>query len=229
MTNSQSFLQQLENVIKQNNMLNHPFYQTWTMGKLSREALREYAKQYYHFVQAFPTFLSATHANTPQLSVRQELLENLIEEERGEGNHPGLWIKFTESLGVDAREAASAPMLPETQEAINSLRSITRDGSYLEGVSALYAYESQIPEVAKVKIEGLKKFYDINDATALSFFTVHQEADIYHSAGERKILSDHAVTENDQQAVLNAADRSSKAMLRLLDGVYREYVQPSLN
>src|ERR1043166_3474509 len=64
------FIAQLDATIKQNQMLDHPFYQAWNMGKLSREALREYAKQYYHFVQAFPTLLSATHANTPHLSVK---------------------------------------------------------------------------------------------------------------------------------------------------------------
>ncbi|MBI1807511.1 MAG: CADD family putative folate metabolism protein [Ignavibacteria bacterium] len=229
MNNSTSFLHQLDEVIKQNAMLNHLFYQTWTMGKLSREALREYAKQYYHFVQAFPTFLSATHANTPQLSVRQELLENLIEEERGEGNHPGLWMKFAESLGVNATDAAASAMLPETEEAIEALRALTRNGTYLEGVAALYAYESQIPEVARVKIEGLKNFYDVTDETALSFFIVHQEADIYHSAGERNILERHATTSEDRHACLDAAERSSRAMLRLLDGVYRAYVQPSMN
>ena len=229
MINNISFLNSLDTVIAENKMLDHPFYQTWTMGKLSREALREYAKQYYHFVQAFPTLLSATHANTPHLSVRQELLENLIEEERGDGNHPGLWIKFAESLGVSATEAASTSLLPETEEAIASLRAITRDGSYLEGVSALYAYESQIPEVAKVKIDGLKTFYDINDATALSFFTVHQEADVYQSAVERNILANHELDDRQQKECVEAARNASRAMLRLLDGVQRAYVQPSLN
>jgi pyrroloquinoline-quinone synthase len=199
------------------------------MGKLTREALVEYAKQYYHFVQAFPTLVSATHANTPHLAVRQELLENLIEEERGAGNHPGLWVKFAQSLGVSEDEAARTELLPETREAIDALRAITRDGSYLEGVAALYAYESQIPEVARVKIDGLKQFYGINDATALSFFTVHQEADIYHSAGEKNILKDHAVSDAQRAACLSAAEASSRAMLKLLDGVQRAYVQPSMN
>lgn len=227
--NAPSFRQQLDAVIEQHKMLDHPFYQTWNMGKLSREALVEYSKQYYHFVQAFPTLLSATHANTPLLSVRQELLENLIEEERGEGNHPGLWMKFAASLGVTEQDASSAELLPETREAIDALRSITRDRSYLEGVSALYAYESQIPEVARVKIDGLKQYYGVTDATALSFFTVHQEADVYHSAGERDILTQYAVTADQQNACLAAAKDASNAMLRLLDGVYRAYVQPSLN
>lgn len=227
--NNDSFLQALDKVIAENRMLNHPFYQTWTMGKLSREALREYAKQYYHFVQAFPTFLSATHANTPHLSIRQELLENLIEEERGEANHPGLWMKFAATLGVTEDQAMATVLLPESKEAIASLRSLTRDGSYLEGVAALYAYESQIPEVAKAKIDGLKKFYGIDDAAALSFFTVHQVADVYHSAGERNILASRAVAATQRMKCIEAARNASRAMLRLLDGVHRAYVKPSLN
>lgn len=221
--NTTKFLNRLDEEIDQNKMLNHPFYQTWSMGKLSREALREYAKQYYHFVQAFPTFLSATHANTPKLAVRQELLENLIEEERGEGNHPGLWLRFADALNVSESEASTTALLPETREAIDTLRSITRNRSYLAGVSALYAYESQIPEVAKVKADGLKKFYGITDDRSLSFFTVHQEADVYHSAGERKILTENVSSENEEEC-LNAARDASRAMLRLLDGVYRAYV-----
>lgn len=224
-----SFLRQVDQIIKEHQMLDHPFYQAWNMGKLSREALREYAKQYYHFVQAFPTYLSATHANTPDLSIRQELLENLIEEERGEGNHPGLWMNFAGALGVSRTEAAASPLLPETRQALDTLRSLTRDRSYLEGVTALYAYESQIPEVAKVKIDGLRKFYDVTDERGLSFFTVHQEADVYHSAGERKILEEHATSEEQQRRCCDAARTSARAMLTLLDGVYRAYVQPSLN
>lgn len=229
MKNTHNFLHRLDEIIEQNSMLKHPFYQTWSMGKLSREALREYAKQYYHFVQAFPTFLSATHANTPQLSVRQDLLENLIEEERGDGNHPGLWMCFAEALSVTEEQARATELLPETSESIDMFRSITRDRSYLEGVAALYAYESQIPEVAKVKIDGLRKFYGITDERALSFFTVHEKADVYHSRSERSILAEHAVSTNEQRVCLDSARDASRAMLRLLDGVYRVYVQQSMN
>lgn len=224
-----TFLEQLDAVIERNKMLDHPFYQTWSMGKLSRKALREYAKQYYHFVQAFPTFLSATHSNTPQLSIRQELLENLIEEERGEANHPSLWMRFAEALGVTEEEACMTELLPETQDAINTFRSITRYRPYLAGVAALYAYESQIPEVAKVKIDGLKKFYAITDERALSFFIVHEEADVYHSGAERRILAERATNTEVQKECLVAAEDASLAMLCLLDGVYRVYVQPRMN
>ena len=224
-----NFIEQLNNIVKQYRMLDHPFYQEWNMGRLTHGSLREYAKQYYHFVQAFPTLVSATHANTPHLSVRQELLENLIEEERGDENHPGLWMRFGEALGVSEREAAKTEPLPETKTAIACLKSITRDRSFIEGVAALYAYESQIPEVARVKIDGLRKSYGVTDDRSLSFFTVHEEADVHHSGAERNILEQWAKTDREKQACLNAARDASWAMLTLLDGVYRAYVAPALN
>ncbi|HLX12170.1 MAG TPA: CADD family putative folate metabolism protein, partial [Bacteroidota bacterium] len=223
MDTNKEFIGRLDVVIKENALLNHPFYRQWNMGTLSKEALREYAKQYNHFVKIFPTLVSATHSNTPHLAVRQELLENLIEEERGEGNHPGLWLKFAEALGISADEAEATPAYPETADAIRMMREKTNEGTYLEGVAALYAYESQIPEVSKVKIDGLKKYYSVNTEDGLSFFTVHEQADVYHSAGERNILADYAKTNEEQQACLEAAKVSSQAMLRLLDGVYNRH------
>lgn len=218
------FLLELDRIIEQNRILDHPFYRAWSMGTLSREALRQYARQYYHFVQAFPTFLSATHSNTPELGVRQELLENLIEEERGDGNHPGLWLRFAEALGISEQEVRTTPPLPETRDAIDTFRSITRNQPYFAGVAALYAYESQIPEVARIKIEGLKKFYGMTDDKSLSFFTVHQEADVHHSTGERMILARHVFDDGDRAQCLAAARDASRAMLGLLDGVYQAYV-----
>jgi pyrroloquinoline-quinone synthase len=227
MTDADFFLDELDSAIHDNKMLHHPFYQAWSTGTLSREALCGYAKQYYHFVQAFPTFLSATHSNTPQLELRQVLLENLMEEERGTENHPDLWMRFSDSLGVSRHAAATADLLPETKEALATFRSLTRDGSSLEGVAALYAYESQIPEVAGVKIDGLKRFYGISDPGVLSFFTVHQDADVFHSLSERRILAENAVKPVQRQACIDAGRRSAKALLRLLDGVDRVYVRPT--
>ncbi len=84
------------------NLLNHPFYQGWTAGKLPLQRLHTYAVQYYHHVAAFPRYLSAIHTGC-EIVTRQALLENLIEEERGAENHPELWLRFAETLGI-ARE-----------------------------------------------------------------------------------------------------------------------------
>lgn len=138
----------LEKRIQERHLLGHPLYQAWSVGGLSQASLQEYAKQYYHHVEAFPTYVSAVHTNCPQLPVRQQLLENLIEEERGADNHPELWLRFAEALGVLRDEVLGTPPFPETRRLIESFRSLTREHSYLAGMTALFAYEAQIPEVA---------------------------------------------------------------------------------
>ena len=123
---------------------------------------------------------------------RQLLLENLNDEEKGEENHPELWMRFAEGLGLGRAEVEAAELLPETKASVATIKSLTEDPDCLSGIAALYAYESQIPEVAGTKREGLKAFYGIDDARTVSFFTVHEQADLVHRRLERDILREKA-------------------------------------
>ena len=89
-------------------LLTHPFYLAWTRGELSRAALTDYARQYYHHVAAFPTYLSAVHAKCDNQPIRRQLLANLVDEEAGSPNHPELWLQFAECLGVSKADAMFA-------------------------------------------------------------------------------------------------------------------------
>jgi len=47
-----------------------------------------------------------------------------------------------------------------------TFREILRGPPVAEAVAALYAYESQVPEIATTKIDGLKKFYGVTQPRA---------------------------------------------------------------
>jgi pyrroloquinoline-quinone synthase len=205
-------------------MLKHPFYVAWTEGKLSQPVLAEYAKQYYAHVRAFPTYVSAVHSQCEEVSIRQELLENLIEEERGDENHPELWLRFAEGLGVNRDEVRNAKLLPSTEDSVTRLKALTRSEDYREGLAALYAYESQIPEVARTKREGLRSFYQIDDERAVSFFRVHEGIDVLHQQVEKKILSDKCQSADEQARAIAAARKSARALWSFLDGVTEAYL-----
>src|SRR6202051_5253284 len=100
MNSMNEHLDKIDNDIAEKHLLKHPFYLAWTRGELSKEALTDYARQYYHHVAAFPTYLSAIHANCDDQSTRKELLNNLIDEEAGSPNHPELWLIFAVGLGL---------------------------------------------------------------------------------------------------------------------------------
>src|SRR5688500_12037633 len=198
-------------------LLDHPFYNAWSKGELTRDALRTYAAQYYHWVMAFPTWLSATHANAGDLALRQEILENLIDEERGPDNHPELWLRFCDALGLDRDAVTGVELLPETKQAIDAMREVSRTMPPAASLAALYAYESQQPEVMKTKREGLRDLYKL--AEGHEYFEVHETLDVAHSAGEAAMIERHGgacATEIDT-AVKPALD----ATYPLLDGIER--------
>jgi pyrroloquinoline-quinone synthase len=205
-------------------MLKHPFYVAWSEGKLSQPVLAEYVKQYYAHVRAFPTYVSAVHSHCEDLQIRQELLENLIEEERGEENHPELWMRFAEALGVAREDVRDAKLLPSTADSVARLKSLTASEDYRDGLAALYAYELQIPEVARTKREGLKDFYGIEGERAVSFFRVHEIIDVLHQQVEKQILTEKCANADQQRRAVEAAKESAKALWSFLDGVTAEYV-----
>src|SRR3979411_1098148 len=189
-------LDQIDSDIAEQNLFKHPFYRAWTRGELSKEALTDYARQYYHHVAAFPTYLSAVHAKCDDQPTRKQILSNLIDEEAGSPNHPELWKKFAEGLGVDDVDLAKTEKQSETKNLIDTFRSVCGKGSTAEGLAALYAYESQIPAICESKIDGLKKHYGFTDPKAYEYFSVHIEADREHSAAEREMLSAQIDNEN---------------------------------
>lgn len=216
---------QLDAVISEHHLLKHPFYLAWTEGKLTRNHLRHYAEQYFHHVLAFPTYISAVHYNTPHLSVRQEILENLISEEQGEKNHPALWQNFAVALGATEADLPATKMLESTADLISTFRDVCLHSPFYAGLAALHVYESQIPEIATVKIDGLKRFYGMSEPQDYEFFTVHQVADVYHAESTMKLIESYVSTEEQAAEVSQAAQTVANALWQFLDGIYDTYCQ----
>jgi pyrroloquinoline-quinone synthase len=224
MVSTASTIEELRQIIEERSLLKHPFYQAWQKGELTLDHLQGYAGQYWHHVLAFPQYVSAAHAICPDQGDRQELLENLIEEERGDENHPELWLRFAEGVGASREDVRGSTPLPETRALVDLYRDATSRRGFAEACAALYTYESQVPEVAKAKIAGLRQFFGIDDARTLQFFEVHIGADEWHAEVGAQMVQRHATDEATRAAVLDTARACADALWSFLDGVHREYV-----
>lgn len=220
------FLAHIEAKIAAKHLLQHPFYQAWSRGELTLDALRDYAAQYYQHVAAFPTYLSAVHAQTDDSAVRRHLLANLMDEEAGSPNHPELWLEFAESLGLSRDQVQSAEAWVSTRALIDGFRSACRNHGTAAGVAALYAYESQIPAVSEKKIEGLRDFYGFKTEDGYRYFTVHIEADREHSATERALLS-QLIQSSDEPVCNQAVDTVLAGLYGLLSEVCHRHNIPA--
>jgi pyrroloquinoline-quinone synthase len=216
---SRDVIATVDSMIAEHSMLRHPFYQAWTAGTLSMERLQNYAVEYYPHVAAFPRYLSAIHSRCADIATRRAILENLIEEERGEENHPELWIRFAEALGVARERVLEAKPSSASANLVRAFIELAESGHVPTGLAALYSYESQIPAVATAKIDGLKRFYGIDADRGLEFFRVHEKADVWHARTGAELIRQHCADNYDRDAELAiaSADRALRALWSMLD------------
>ena len=203
-------------VLEARSMLKHPFYIEWSNGTLPMVQLQEYARQYYHFEAAFPRFLSAIHARTESLAVRQLLLDNLWDEEHGDRNHIALWLEFAAALGLDADDVCQSTPNPTTSALIDHFHSVCREGPVANALATLYAYEGQVPRVAWQKMKGLTDHYGM-EPSDFEFFSVHLVADVSHSGAEVAAISQ---TATDADSVVEATEVACEQLLSFLDGCH---------
>jgi pyrroloquinoline-quinone synthase len=217
------FWNELERRTAKYDLLCHPFYKAWTAGELTREDLREYARDYYHHVAAFPEYLDALAARLPEGELRTAVLENRDDEmgmdAAGGRPHHQIWLEFARAMGAEPQEVAGSRPLSEVRALIENFQNVARTGTVAEALAAFYAYESQVPRVAAEKASGLRDRYGA-DHSACEYFTLHSTADVYHSRVWREQL-DRLIAEQPNQATpaLDAAENAAYALWRALDGI----------
>ncbi|MBA64590.1 MAG: TenA family transcriptional regulator [Candidatus Marinimicrobia bacterium] len=218
-----TFINKIDKIIKEKHLLNHSFYKAWNEGKLSNNTLKNYAAQYFQHVSSFPRYLSAIHSNCDNIKVRQILLENLVDEEKGKDNHPELWMQFAEGMGNSRHKVKNTIPMEETEALVNTFNRLSRSEKYHIGLAALYCYESMQPEISETKKIGLKDMYGIKDENTLKFFTVHMHADKWHREVIRNLIKELSNTKEKQNEILTAVDAALNSLNNFLTGMEKTY------
>ena len=223
--NTAEFFEQLDARIAKYDLLCHPFYKAWSAGELTRDDLREYAQDYYHHVEAFPSYLAALGMRLDEGELRRAVLANLCDEKgvdgepgRGSVPHSDLWLDFAEGMGSSRNLEWHNPV-PEIRQLIRHFQQVASDASPEEALAAFYTYESQVPRIAQEKERGLREMYGADEKTC-SYFSLHATADVYHSNVWRKQLQKRIEAHPETaDAALDAAENTARMLWKALDGI----------
>ncbi|MGY5141564.1 MAG: TenA family transcriptional regulator [Nitrosopumilus sp.] len=205
-------IKKIDEMIEERSLLKHPFYQTWSDGKLTKEALAGYSKEYFQLVKQVPAFMTPIIEQSPD-----EFVKELTENQQEESEHIRPWISFASELGISENELMSYSGLPKTQQAVSDLSELMSD--FESGSCAMYAFEKEIPKISQTKLDGLAQFYGMTSQEATEYFKLHTEADIRHAASWRKIIQNSSA--NDK--LIEVADKSISAQNLLLDSCFEKY------
>jgi len=222
---SRQFFEALDARIAKYDLLCHPFYQAWAAGQLTREDLQEYARNYYHHVEAFPTYLAELGIRLDESDLRRAILANMADEKGLEDAfgkpapaHSELWLDFAEGMGA-RRDMQTHRPVPEIKELMAFFHQVASDGTPEEALAAFYAYESQVPRVAKEKARGLQEMYGADQRTT-AYFTLHTTADVFHSQVWRQQLVKRLESHPEAaEKALAAGENAAKALWQALDGI----------
>ena len=206
-------IQKIDWMIDERSLLKHPFYQTWSDGKLTPEALAGYSKEYYQLVKAVPKFMEPLIKKAPEI-MKGELYSNQQEET----SHIELWERFASAMGISHDELINYEGLKKTNQSISELSSTMT--SFESGSAAMYAFEKEIPKISQIKLDGLAEFYGLTSENATEYFKQHTEADIRHAASWRKIIEQSSGHDND---IIHTAKKSISSQNLLLDSCFEEY------
>lgn len=209
----------IDQEVDKRSLLKHRFYKMWSNGELGIEHLQGYSLEYFQLVKVVPELV-----NNILLKMGESKLRSIVEEsQKEEESHVEPWIRFASSLGVKKKDLLNHVCDENTKEAVSSLLDLTRN-SLDEAICAMYAYEMDLPNISRSKIEGLNKFYNLTSSDSRNYFEIHQEADIRHAAIWRNMI--RKIPDHKYESCIDSAVKSLNAQNLLLDAVYEKYVKP---
>jgi len=133
-------------------LLNHPFYQAWTHGTVTRDQLARYARSYAEFIAAMPAYWAR---------IGQDFSVDTSAIVAEETHHIALWEDWSAQLP----QPADYPRMTEVLDTFASFNAS-------ELLGAVHAFEIQQPAVAHTKKAGLLVHYGFA-ATDMVYFDEH--------------------------------------------------------
>lgn len=161
-------LSSLDSLIRSRTLLEHPFYKRWSAGKLTKDELKIYAKEYFHLVERVPGIVERVRDRVQEPAMRARIDQNVVEEQE----HVELWKRFAKSLGISERELTSYEPSAMARKAVASIEKLVEESADA-GISAVYAMELELPAIAATKKQGLCDFYGLTSDDAHAYFDEH--------------------------------------------------------
>ena len=189
-------ISELDAIVRQFDLNEHPFYTEWRAGTLPIERLSEYADEW-------APFIGIVDAGWERIGYPEYAAE--------EREHDALWSRFRAALRADR-----AMTLPQSRTLLavgeNAFASVP------EALGALYSFEVQQPATASSKLAGLREHYaGTVDADAQRYFVEHAVETHEPAMLAARI---EALSDGEFARAKTACALFSAAAWGALDGVY---------
>jgi len=210
-------------------------------GRATREQLLLHFQQEFEvYVRDFPILLSRVHARCPHPEVRQDLAENLYEEETGKLSkgvpHPELFLAMMEGLGFPRERFEGIELVPEASAYRAWIDLVTTRRPWIEGAAVVTIFiegsvedrrritasepEDTVDIEAELRRNALVRHYGA-DPGYLDLKRAHHMVESGHREMAWKMVLEHARNPRARQRVVKIMERTLDLWHLYRDGVAR--------
>jgi len=205
----------------------HPFHLLMHEGKLSREQLQAWALNRYYYQSRIPIKDAMILSRSTDPNFRRAWMKRILDHD-GASNDPGgieKWIRLAEATGAQREEVISERrVLPGVRYAVDAYLALVSEHTFLEAVASSLT-ELFSRDLISLRIGALREHYPWLES-GLAYFTARLSQAPEDAAYALDYVTRHAVTREQQDAVMSALRSKCDILWGQLDAIYFAYVSP---
>ena len=217
-----SFHDQLVAARDKRHSKNHPFFELWAAGKLTKPQTAVYCTQHFHFVGEFLNWLAYQGSQIRERDVKNYLFENLGDEEDPDDRHLDMLKDYVAACGVDRESVETSVLLGGTDQLQNwGWRMVYQTPWPIALAGMFIGLESQFLDICKKIVPALHQHYGFKPhAREIRFFEEHIHADEVHGSKGFAIVEKYCNTPELKAAALRQVEEATLRRWRYMNNIY---------
>lgn len=171
-------IQTIEEEIKSNRILNHPFLVKLQSGGYNKEQIKLWVSQQFYFSNQFPRCLGALWCRISDYQISLPLMKFLAVEHWGSEESHAHWKQYRQVLdyfGLSISDLKSVPAFEETKYYLDYRFDVCLNKTVEEGLGCMgFAHELVNEKIFTSYYHGVKTIKDVSEST-LQYFKSHME------------------------------------------------------
>ena len=219
---NETFHDQLIAARDKNHSKDHPFFDLWAAGKLTKEQTAFYCTQHFHYVGDYLNWLAYEASQIPRRDVKAFLFENLGDEENPDDRHLDMLKDYVAASGVERDSVETSIVLPGTDQLQNWGWRMVYHRPWQAALAGMFiGLESQFLDICKKIVPALHKHYGYKArAREIRFFEEHVHADEIHGAKGFAIVEKYCDTAELQALAIKQIEEATVRRWRYMNSIY---------
>jgi len=200
----------------------HPFFNKWAAGELTKGQTALYCVQHYHFVAEYLNWMAYEASQAPERDVKTYLFENLGDEENPDDRHLDMLTDYVVASGLPRDYVIRSAVLPGTEGLQNWGWRMVYQKPWQAALAGMFiGLESQFLDICKKLVPALHQHYGYQPGQReIRFFEEHIGADEIHGAKGFAIVEKYCTTPELQELALKTVEEATVRRWRYMNGVY---------